>query len=124
MNYYDKQRERLGVSERYTIKIDGDIDSTNYMDITPSQLDRIFDILNEDVFTCHGVYSMGYDGVEIEISKCGDGARTRSSDGLVSEWVEIEYRDIPNDDGTGGALVPVIPLYGDIPLNEVVRVHI
>jgi hypothetical protein len=73
----------------------------------------------DDGFVIHGTFGMTNSiGFEVQISDDGSSARLRGTDGVVSDWIEIEHVD-DEDEG----LLAIVK-YGEIeiPLNQVMRV--
>ena len=88
-------------------------------------LDEAFGDLFDDTFVVHGFYGVSNSGgYEVQLSDSCDGARLRDSEtGEVSEWAEIIYEpDFSDMEHPDAEWLPVIPLWGGIPLNEVMRV--
>lgn len=75
-------------------------------------------------FIVHGFYGVSnFGGYEVQLSDCGDMARLRDSETLeVSEWAEIIEEDTGDGDSKASDIEWVIPLWGGVPLNMVMRV--
>jgi hypothetical protein len=96
-----------------------------------NDLQNEYDRLDESSFIAHGYYCVSNSGgYEVQLSDCGDMARLRDSEtGEVSDWVEIKYETAEgaNEWGEvegceGDELIPVIPMWGGVPLDQVMRV--
>lgn len=69
--------------------------------------------MEKDNFKVHGIYTISNTfGYEIELSKSGDFARTRDTDGNISDWLEIEYIEYSEDGNEN--VIPLIKLNGYI----------
>ncbi len=79
-----------------------------------------------DDFKAHGSYTISNTGgYLVEISDCGEMARTKEAWGndnpKVSDWLEIVYVDDPD---SPEELIPVIEPNGvNIPLNQVMKLN-
>ncbi len=82
----------------------------------------------EPNFEAHGYYTVSnWGGYEVELNDSLDGARLRDSEtGEVSDWTELEYIEPENADSAdgedGGDGEWIIPIWGGVPLNQVMRI--
>ncbi len=75
-------------------------------------------------FIAHGVYTVSnVYAYEVELSSDGSCARLRDPDGLVSDWAEIQYEESEEYEGEPIEMLAFIPLWGNIPLDRVMRVN-
>ncbi len=76
----------------------------------------------ESNFKAHGYYIVSNCvGYEVELNDSCDGGRLRDSEtGEVSDWTELEYIEPENADSEDGEWI--IPIWGGVPLNQVMRI--